>query len=513
MAIVVPIVSEWNPKGLDRSIADIQKAEGAWGKAGVAIQKAAVPAGIAVAALAGAAYKFAQAAIEDQASAARLAQGLAKTTGATKAQVAATEEWISAQGKALGVADDQLRPAIQKLASASGDLGQAQKDAALAMDIAASAGVDVETAAKAIAKAYDGSRGSLKKLVPGLDAATLKSGDMAAVFGELEAKVGGAAEAFAETDAGALQRFQLGMAEAGEAIGAALLPALEAVLPYLQGFATWAQENTQTLLIIGGVIGGVAGGILAINAAMKIWQATSVIVTGAQWALNAAMAANPIGLVVIAIAALIGALVLAYKKVDWFRAFVDKAWDVIYTAIEFVVTWFKETAWPILETVFGWIVEYVKTVARVYKTAWDTIYRAVEVVWTWLRDTFGPFISKHFEVLKTGVEKVGTAFTVAFGFVKTAVSTAWDFIRPIIEKIANGIKTVIDGVRSLPGVSAILGDAQRAVNRTASVGVTGYSRSGNTVNIHVTAGVGDPIAIGRQVENVMRSRRVRLGVA
>lgn len=513
MAIVVPIVSEWNPKGLDRSIADIQKAEGAWGKAGVAVQKAAVPAGIAVAALAGAAYKFAEAAIDDAASAAKMAQSLGKSTGATQAQVDATEDWISAQGKALGVADDELRPAIEKLAQASGDLGQAQKDAALAMDLAASAGVPVETAAKAIAKAYDGSRGALKKLVPGLDDATLKSGDMAAVFGELEAKVGGAAEAFAETDAGALQRFQLGMAEAGESIGAALLPALEAVLPYLQSFATWAQDNTQTILVIGGVIGGVAGAILAINAAMKIWQATSVLVTGAQWLLNAAMAANPIGLVVIAIAALIGALVLAYNKVDWFKRFVDAAWDVIYKAIETVVTWFKETAWPILETVFGWIVEYVKTVARAYKTAWDAIYKAIETVWIWLRDTFGPAIKLQFETLKTIVEKVGTAFTTAFDFVKDAVSGAWDFIRPIVEKIAGAIQTVIDGVKSLPGVSAILGDAQRAVSRTASVGVSGYARSGNVVNISVKAGVGDPVAIGRQIENVMRSRQVRLGIA
>ena len=61
---------------------------------------------------------------------------------------------------------------------------------------------------------------------------------------------------------------------------------------------------------------------LAVAAASKAWAA-------AQWLLNAALNANPIGLVVIAIAALAGALVLAYNKVEWFRDGVNTAMATI----------------------------------------------------------------------------------------------------------------------------------------------------------------------------------------
>jgi hypothetical protein len=64
---------------------------------------------------------------------------------------------------------------------------------------------------------------------------------------------------------------------------------------------------------LGGVIAGLAVAVLAANAAMKVYQATLLIVKAAQFALNAVMAANPITLVVLAIAALVAAFVVAYK--------------------------------------------------------------------------------------------------------------------------------------------------------------------------------------------------------
>lgn len=60
--------------------------------------------------------------------------------------------------------------------------------------------------------------------------------------------------------------------------------------------------------------------------------------TASQWSLNAALSANPIGVVVLAIAALVGAFVLAYNKVDWFRDGVDTAIRAIKGAIESMIT-------------------------------------------------------------------------------------------------------------------------------------------------------------------------------
>lgn len=83
----------------------------------------AMAAGTAIAGIA--AYKFAKGAMEDQAAASKLALQLKNSAGATKGQVAATEAWITAQGKALGVTDDELRPALGRLVTATGDVDQA----------------------------------------------------------------------------------------------------------------------------------------------------------------------------------------------------------------------------------------------------------------------------------------------------------------------------------------------------------------------------------------------------
>ena len=107
------------------------------GKAGKVIALG-LGAGLVGAAAAG--KEFAQAAIEDEKSAARMAQTFTKAAGATKGQIAATESWITAQGKALGVADDDLRPALSRLVTATKDVGKAQKLTKLAMDISAGSG-------------------------------------------------------------------------------------------------------------------------------------------------------------------------------------------------------------------------------------------------------------------------------------------------------------------------------------------------------------------------------------
>ncbi|MER8030746.1 phage tail tape measure protein [Streptomyces bauhiniae] len=66
-----------------------------------------------------------------------------------------------------------------------------------------------------------------------------------------------------------------------------------------------------------------------------------------QWLLNAAMSANPIMLVVLAIAALVAGLVWAYNRVGWFRAFVDGAFHAIGAAVGWLVGWVR-SHWPLL---------------------------------------------------------------------------------------------------------------------------------------------------------------------
>jgi hypothetical protein len=87
----------------------------------------------------------------------------------------------------------------------------------------------------------------------------------------------------------------------------------------MQGVAVFVSENEK---LVGGLViafGALAAGVLAVNAAMKVYNAMLIVVKGAQILLNIAMAANPIGLIVVGIAALIAALAIAYTKFEGFR--------------------------------------------------------------------------------------------------------------------------------------------------------------------------------------------------
>jgi len=105
-----------------------------------------------------------KAAIEDEKAQASLAQTLRNTTKATDEQIAATEDYIDATQRATGVADDQLRPSLQRLLTSTNDLAKAQQLQKLALDVAAGSGKSLEEVSNILAKAYDGNFKALKNL-------------------------------------------------------------------------------------------------------------------------------------------------------------------------------------------------------------------------------------------------------------------------------------------------------------------------------------------------------------
>jgi hypothetical protein len=187
-----------------------------------------------------------KAAIEDEAAQVRLAAALENATGATRDQIAAVEEQITKTALATGVADDQLRPALQRLAVSTGDTTKAQELLNLALDVAQATGKPLETVANALGRAYDGNTTSLGKLGIGLSAAELKTMSFTDVQGRLSDLFGGAAAKNAETFQGRMDRLKVAFDEAKETIGYALLPIIERlvsfvvnqVVPNLQKFAS-----------------------------------------------------------------------------------------------------------------------------------------------------------------------------------------------------------------------------------------------------------------------------------
>jgi phage-related protein len=221
-------------KSLKSASADVETFGDKMGKVGKM-----VGAAFAAAAAAAGAYAIkigiegVKAAIEDEKAQTQLALALENATGATQAQIAATEESILQMSLATGVADDQLRPALGRLVRSTGDITQAQELLTTALDVATATGKPLETVANALGKAYDGNTAALGKLGIGLSAAELKTMDFTEVQGRLSDLFGGAAARNADTYAGRIARMQVAFDEAKETIGFALLPILEKVINFI----------------------------------------------------------------------------------------------------------------------------------------------------------------------------------------------------------------------------------------------------------------------------------------
>lgn len=334
MAIIIPLVSQFDNSGVSGALKEFKNLEGAGAKTAFALKKAMLPAAAAVGALGVAAFDAAKGAMEDAKAQEELARTLKTSTNATDAAIKANEDFVSAMGETLGIADDDLRPALATLARATGSVAESQKAAKLAMDISAATGKDLGSVSTALAKAYGGQTSALGKLDPKLKELIKDGMSTDEAMQALSKTFGGAASTAANTAEGKMQRLTLSLAETKETIGAALLPVIEKFLPYLQQMAAWASENTDKILIVAGVIGGLAGAIIAINTAMTIWSATTKAFTAMQAAFNAVMAMNPITLMVIAVAALVAGLVLAYKKFEGFRNIVDSVFAVIKNSVK-----------------------------------------------------------------------------------------------------------------------------------------------------------------------------------
>jgi hypothetical protein len=183
-------------------------------------------------------------AIEDEAAQAKLATTLQNVTGATDAQIAATESWITQQGLSLGITDDELRPSLERLTRATGDVGEAQKLASLAFDISAGTGKSLEAVSNALGKAVEGNAGALGKLGIGLTAAELKSMTLEEQTQFLAETFGGQASEKAGTFAGKMDILQKAFNEGKETVGAFVLDALT---PLVSAFVTQVIPVISTL--------------------------------------------------------------------------------------------------------------------------------------------------------------------------------------------------------------------------------------------------------------------------
>ena len=234
-------------------------------------------------------------------------------------------------------------------------------------------------------------------------------------------------------------------------------------IPALKSFGEWVNKNRSWIAPLATVLGTLAVGVGILAAVTKGWAV-------AQTALNIAMNLNPIGLVVIAIAALVAGIVVAYKNSETFRNIVQGAWKGIKTVVMAVVNWFTQTAWPAIKKFFTGITDAVGNVLgfvkRNWRTIitiiggpigiavalvtkhWSTIKRVIAAVWNWIKDTLWPGIKRVAGFIGDAWGKVGEYAGKAKDFVVDKFTTLVNFFTSIPGKLANTAKSMWDGIKN-----------------------------------------------------------------
>lgn len=159
--------------------------------------------------------------------------------------------------------------------------------------------------------------------------------------------------------------------------------------------------------------------------------------TAAQWLLNTALNANPIGLIVLAIAALVGGIILAYNKSDKFREIVQKLWEAIKTG--------AAAAWEKIYPVFQWIGKFIKeTLIPAFMNLWQGVilpaFKAIgEVIsWVWNNIIVNIFKAYRFYIMEIIVPAVmwlwQNVIVPAFNAIGAVISWVWEnIIKPAWE--------------------------------------------------------------------------------
>lgn len=236
------------------------------------------------------------------------------------------------------------------------------------------------------------------------------------------------------------------------------------LVPGLQNFGGWLAQNKDWLAAIAVTLGTVV-------AAIQVWSAVTKTITAVQLVFNAVLAANPIGIVIVAIAGLVAGLTWFFTQTELGKQIWANVWGFITTVTDGFVTWFRDTAMP-------WITGALDATGAVFTWLYENIIKPVfdgiSAVVTWVYQTI---IKPYFDLIGAAIQIVGGIFSWLYeNIVKpvwegisAAIGAAWnwindnvfkpigvaidimgaafnDFWRTVVEPVWNGIRDSISGV-------------------------------------------------------------------
>jgi len=300
-------------------------------------------------------------------------------------------------------------------------------------------------------------------------------------------------------------------------LGQTLAPTIQKVVNAIQGLVNWLNSLTpaqRSVVVHIGLIVAAIGPVLLIVG--KLISTVGTIMTvvpklagiintvkGAFAALNATMLANPIVLIIAAIAALVAAFIYLWNTNEEFRQFWIDLWNNIKEVAVAVWEGLKEffasaweaikttavTVWTAISEFFSGLWEGIKTlfttvvtvISTFLSTAWNTIKTTATTVWTAISTFFSTLWNGIKTTFTTAVNAISTFLTTAWNTIKSTVTTVWTAISTFFTTMWNGIKTIFTTV-----VTAIQTFLTTAWNTIKTVATTVWNAIKTTIQTVMT---------------------------
>jgi len=184
----------------------------------------------------------------------------------------------------------------------------------------------------------------------------------------------------------------------------------------------------------------------------KASAAATKVMTVAQKALNLAQRASPLGAIIFGLGLLVGAIILAYKKSDTFRAIVQKAMSVAKGAVDKVVGGFKALG-PVVKAVMAVVAKVVGTYVKIYVAAFQLGFKLARAAWEGIRAAVSAVVS----AVVDKVSGMRSKLSAAWDIIKRAGVKAFDAITAPVQRIIDLVQKLLDKISSihLPNVPGL----------------------------------------------------------
>lgn len=249
-----------------------------------------------------------------------------------------------------------------------------------------------------------------------------------------------------------------GLAKSKDSVGgvASAFEAITKVLADASGkvkdFTKWMRENKTVMDIVKSALAGALAGFLAFKAITTIqsiitgFKSALLAVKGAVLAFNAAIAANPLGALVVAITAVVGALVWFFTQTEtgkqiWsaFVDFVVGLWNGLVEFFSGLWTTISEGAinlWNGAVEVWNSVIEGIKNawngIVEFFVALWEGISSTATAAWTTITETVMAIVQPFIDVFMSIWNGMKDGLGQIFEGIKTIFSGAWELIKSIV---------------------------------------------------------------------------------